>query len=195
MADRTVGGEYENYITPEQTVPPDPLEVPWESCVSLGSGFSYRYDDQYKRPREIVHLLLDILCKGGNLALNLAPQPDGRLPAPGVATLRALGAWLRVNGGGVYGTRPCAPYRTNDVALTRKGNTVYAFRLLREGERLGLAAELPVEGRIHAITLLGYGPVSYAQRGSGTAVDLPQDWSLPADCPALCFACEMEEEK
>ena len=31
--DRTVGGAYENYVTPEMCVPEKPLRVPWESCL------------------------------------------------------------------------------------------------------------------------------------------------------------------
>ena len=81
---RTVGGENENYITPEQSVPSGPIRVPWESCVTVGYAFSYRFADRYKTPRQLVHLLTDVVCRGGNLALNIAPQPDGTLPAAAV---------------------------------------------------------------------------------------------------------------
>lgn len=134
--DRTAGGTCENVITPECTVPPQPLAVPWESCITLGGGFSYRYDDQFKSPRYLIHLLIDIVAKGGNLALNIAPGPDGRLPAPGVARLNALGAWLRVNGEGIYATRVTPPYREDEWAFTasKDGSKVYAIRLWKEGE-------------------------------------------------------------
>ena len=36
-ADRTVGGAYENYVTPEQCIPDEPLMIPWESCITLGT--------------------------------------------------------------------------------------------------------------------------------------------------------------
>lgn len=193
VADRTVGGAFENYVTPEQTVPDAPLGVPWESCVSLGTGFSYRYDDDYKTAREVVHLLLDVVCKGGNLALNLAPQPDGRLPDPGVRTLRALGEWLSVNAEGIYGTRPAAPYRTRDVALTAKGKSVYAFKLCSEGECIGRTVALPVERPVRSVRLMGYGPVSFTQRGQGLQADMPLDAGFTPAPPALGFACETRE--
>ena len=78
--DRTVGGAYENYVTPEMCVPEKPLRVPWESCLTLGADFNYAYGDHYKSPRELVNLLVNIVAKGGNLALNISPQPDGRIP-------------------------------------------------------------------------------------------------------------------
>lgn len=80
-ADRTVGGPYENYVTPEQCVPEKPLSIPWESCITLGTSFSFKYEDEYKSPRQVICLLVDIVVKGGNLAINVGPQPDGRIPA------------------------------------------------------------------------------------------------------------------
>ena len=118
FADRTVGGPYENYITPEQTVPEEPLRVPWESCITIGTSFSYRYDDTYKSPRQLVHLLVDIVCKGGNLALNLGGMPDGRLPEPGMRAALGMGEWLKQNGEAIYGTRICAPYRQGRFGFT-----------------------------------------------------------------------------
>lgn len=34
--DRTIGGPYENYVTPELCIPEEPLFVPWESCPDSG---------------------------------------------------------------------------------------------------------------------------------------------------------------
>lgn len=133
-ADRTVGGECENYITPEQTVPPRPLAVPWESCITMGTGFSYRYDDTYKPVRALIHLLLDIIAKGGNLALNISPAPDGRIPAPALDRMKGMGAWLKINGEGVYGTRPASPYKKENFVFTKKGDALYAFAMYGEGE-------------------------------------------------------------
>ncbi len=128
-ADRTVGGPYENYVTPEQTVPEKPLMIPWESCITLGTSFSFKYEDQYKSARQVIHMLIDVVAKGGNLALNVGPQPDGRLPEGAVRTLRELGVWLKANGEAIYGTRPCAPYRQGPFAWTRKGSSRYVFYL------------------------------------------------------------------
>jgi len=127
VADRTVGGENENYITPEQSVPDHPIHVPWESCVTLGDSFSYRYEPSFKTPRQVVHLLISVVCRGGNLALNIAPQPDGRLPEEGVRILDRLGAWLRLNGEAIYGTRMADPNESGMVAFTKKGAIHYAL--------------------------------------------------------------------
>ena len=178
-ADRTAGGPCENVITPEQTVPPKPLAVPWESCITMGTGFSYRYDDTYKSPRELVHLLLDVVAKGGNLALNVAPGPDGRLPEPAIERMEALGAWLKANGNGIYATRPAAPFAEGNWRFTgaKDGKTVFAFRLWKDGERDLLAQTIPVAGpeRVTRVVHLGTGlEVPFAVAGKGVAIRLPE---------------------
>ena len=142
--DRAVGNTCEDVITPEQTVPPVPLSMPWESCITMGGGFSYRYDDTFKSPRELVHLLIDVVAKGGNLALNVAPGPDGRLPTPAVERMDAMGEWLKGNGEAIYATRVLAPYRVGDWAFTQdKEGVRYAIRLWREGEARERTLQLP----------------------------------------------------
>jgi len=128
-ADRTVGGICENYVTPEQSVPSKPLSVPWESCVSMGNGFAYSYDDNFKSTKKLLHMLIDVVAKGGNLALNVAPQTDGRLPYPVLLRMKEMGAWLKQYGEAIYGTRICAPYVTDNFSFTQKAveNKVYAI--------------------------------------------------------------------
>lgn len=140
VCERTCGGEYENFITPETTVPPEALHVPWETCVPLGDYFSFHYTDHFKTGRELVLLLLDVVSKGGNLALNLTPQPDGLLPAPAVRSMRELGAWLRIFGEGIYGTRIVAPYFEPGLYYTRTDGAAYVFCAM--GETPGLPRQI-----------------------------------------------------
>lgn len=119
VADRTVGGEHENYITPEQSIPTSYLDVPWESCISLGGPFAYDFNDKYKTPKELVDIFVEVLCKGGNLALNVAPQPDGRLPHQALVVLSKFGDWVNKNENAIFGTRPLAPYYMNKNGLVQ----------------------------------------------------------------------------
>lgn len=127
VVDRTAGGEYENYITPEKTIPEKVINVPWESCLTLGRDFNYIFDDDYKSPEQLIELLLEIVCKGGNLALNVSPQPDGRIPRNAIKSLKGLGSWLKKYGEAIYKTRPCAPYKDNGVFFTQKPEFIYAI--------------------------------------------------------------------
>ena len=173
-ADRTVGGENENYITPEQSVPSAPIRVPWESCVTVGHAFSYRFDEQYKTPRQLVHLLIDVVCRGGNLALNIAPQPNGMLPAQAVRAVDGLGAWLKVNGEAIYGTRMTDPNEDGRIAFTRKGDVTYALVRLAEGEKLPESLFIPWPKPVQRVTMLDVNvPVAFTQENGGLRVQIP----------------------
>ena len=205
VVDRTVGGANENYITPEGVVPDHRIAVPWESCVPLGRDFNYIFDDDYKSPRELVQLLVDVICRGGNLALNVSPQPDGRLPDRAVRSLDGLGAWLRSNGEAVYGTRPCAPYFAGRISYTQSKDqkSRYAFYAVREGEKLGKTVVLPLAETPKHVELLDGGERPFKRvkvdspefhaKGlhEGVEVSLPT-W-LEEACPlTLAFKVEMD---
>lgn len=177
VVDRTVGGPYENYITPEQIVPSRPLRVPWESCITMGTSFSFRYDDHYKPTRELIHLLIDIVCKGGNLALNVGPQPDGRWPKPVLDRVREMGAWLNTYGEAVYGTRVCPPYKQDGIAFTRKGNRAYAF-LLYPSAAAAVSEQvfLPFTETVKSVHLLGVTEgLAFQQDSAGVTLQMPAE--------------------
>ncbi|CDQ38393.1 alpha-L-fucosidase [Virgibacillus salexigens] len=173
-ADRMMGGEFENYITPEQTIPDHPIQVPWESCITMGTSFSFKYEDTYKSTTEIIHTLIEVVAKGGNLALNVAPQPDGRLPEGAIKRMEELGQWLAIYGEAIYGTRICAPYYTNDFAFTRKDDITYCFRLSKQ---VGLDENevlIPYEHLAQQVTLVGYEwNLDFKQINKGLKVTIP----------------------
>lgn len=133
IVDRTVHGKYENYRTPEQEVPDTLLPYPWETCMSMGDSWSYVPTDNYKSTNKLIHLLIDIVAKGGNFLLNIGPAPDGTLPQTAVERLNDMGAWLKVNGNAIYNTRPCLPYCCNNVRFTQsKSGQRYALLMISE---------------------------------------------------------------
>ncbi len=174
-ADRTIGGENENYITPEQSVPTSPIHVPWESCVTVGRAFSYRYDETYKTPRELVHLLINVVSRGGNLALNIAPAPNGTLPRPAVKAVDGLGAWLRGNGEAIYGTRIAEVSEADGTAFTRKGDMNYALMKLPEGEALGETVLIPWVKPVSCVRLLELdAALPFETTEAGLKVSIPE---------------------
>ena len=177
-ADRCAGGACENVITPEQSIPKNPIAVPWESCITIGKSWGYHFEDEYKPVRKIVHMLIDVVAKGGNLALNVGPQPDGRLPHQALERMAALGAWLKVNGEAIYDTRPMPPFRKGDWAFTRNRKTgaEYAIRLWKEGESQTGRQTVPgVEAA--KVVHLGTGrEAQCAKQADGVAFDIPADF-------------------
>jgi len=64
-------------------------------------------------------MLVDVVSKGGNLLLNIGPGPDGRWHDAAYDRLRELGAWLRVNGAAICGTRSMTPHASGRMRFTR----------------------------------------------------------------------------
>ena len=161
FVDRGQMDETMNIITPEQTVPASPLDNPWESCITMSDGWGYHYDDTYKSVRELVHILIDVVSKGGNLALNVGPMPDGRLPRPAIERMEALGRWLEKNGDAVYGTRPASVASIRDWRFTRsKEGRNFAIRLWKEGDGRFthfLLNTKPVQGEVVRVKHLASG--------------------------------------
>jgi alpha-L-fucosidase len=197
VADRTVHGPHENYLTPEQEVPPKPLPKPWESCITLGKQWSYKPDDTYKSVRELVQLIVDVVAKGGNLILNAGPTPDGEIPPPALERMRGIGAWLRVNGEAIYGTRAVAPYKEGRVCLTKKGGVVYAIHLAEDGKdalpaRIELKSVRPKAGS--TVRLLGFaGAIPWKAEGTGVVLEVPAAAIQKPPCKdAFAFRIEAE---
>ncbi|MBO7481768.1 MAG: alpha-L-fucosidase [Bacteroidales bacterium] len=136
IVDRSVGGKYENYRTPEQQVPEKLLSYPWETCMSMGDSWSYVENDNYKSTRKLIHTLIDIVAKGGNYLLNVGPDADGQLPDAALQRMQEIGEWLKKNGKAIYGTRPLYPYAKDNIRYTQSkdGKHRYEITLLDNGE-------------------------------------------------------------
>jgi len=185
VVDRAVPGPYQNYLTPEARVPDEAIPHPWEVPMPMATSWSYVPGDPYKSPRVLVHMLLDVVAKGGNLLLNIGPGPDGTWDPSAYDRLEALGAWMRVNGRGIYGTRAIPPYAAGKLRLTRAPDgSVYAFYLADEDERtLPRAVDVPGVHPVRGatVTLLGSDAV-LAWRGTpaGVRIEVPEGVTPPA---------------
>jgi len=129
----------------------------WQTDTSVSNkSWGYIENDNFKSAEFLVRQLVDIVSKNGNLLLNVGPRSDGTIPDEEQRILREMGAWLKVNGDAIYGTRPwkvfgegptkivegqfhdtdAQPFTEQDFRFTSKGNVVYAIELgwPRQGE-------------------------------------------------------------
>lgn len=134
IVDRTIHGKYENYQTPEQQIPDKPLDYPWETCMTMGDSWSYIPNDNYKSTNKLIHLLVDIVSKGGNFLLNVGPDSEGNIPEKAVERMKEIGAWMKINNDAIYYTKPVFPYKEGNVCFTQKENTIFGVILLEDNK-------------------------------------------------------------
>jgi alpha-L-fucosidase len=163
VVDRTVSGPNENYITPEGEIPNHYLPYPWETCMTMGTSWPWRPNDNFKSVGTLVKNLCHIVARGGNYLIGIGPDAHGEFDPVVYDRLSGLGKWLKVNGEAIYNTRPIAPYEQEDCVFTRKKNgTVYAIILPKhDGDRLPESLVLPeaLSQNRRAYRLLGFGEI------------------------------------
>jgi alpha-L-fucosidase len=170
-----------DFTTPEYQKMDKITEEKWETCRGLGYSFGYNQvegPEQTINEKDLIHLLIDIVSKNGNLLLNVGPMADGTIPEIQAERLRALGSWLSVNGEAIYGTRPWerADGKTADgidVRFTRKGDALYAILLAKPGAAtVTLDSVAAPQGA--SVTLLGReGALEHQAEGGNLTVTLP----------------------
>lgn len=193
VVDRAVEGPNQNYLTPENQIPKEMLSYPWESCIIMGGGWSYSFNAHYKSSRELVHMLIDIVAKGGNLLLNIAPSPKGTWDDAAYQRLYDIGKWMDVNKEAIYETRKVAPFIEGQIYHTRKkdGSARYILYCLKEGEKL--PEELLVTGietgSKPVMDVLGFkGKVSFNKSDKGILIKVPRALQKESTLPfAIVF--------
>ena len=170
----------------------------WQTDTSVSNkSWGYIKDDTFKLPEFVVHQLIDIVSKNGNLLLNIGPRSDGTIPEPVQQVLLDVGAWLNVNGEAIYDTRPWRTYGEGptkvmtgsfhdtdvehytaaDFRFTTKGDVLYAIGLgwptNREAVIRSLARTIGSE-QVQSTAMLGSdAKLSFEQRADGLHVQLP----------------------
>jgi len=171
----------------------------WQTDTSVSNkSWGYIKDDTFKTPQFVVQQLIDIVSKNGNLLLNIGPRSDGTIPEEVQAVLRDVGAWLKVNGEAIYGTRPwkiygegptkgaagsfhdtdTAGYTPEDFRFTTKGNTLYAIELgwpsSCEAVIRSLGSSAMSGRRIGSVALLGTdAKIEFQQQADRLRIQLP----------------------
>ena len=122
----------------------------WQTDTAVAKN-SWCYTDslEYKTANQIICSLIQAVCKNGNLLLNVGPKGDGSIPEGDRKLLKEIGQWMKVNGEGIYGSRPWRiwgegptrevsgqftdqeeiTYTGKDIRFTAKGGSIYAFFL------------------------------------------------------------------
>ena len=180
VVDRAVYGKNQNYLTPENRVPENELPYPWESCIISGGGWSFNPNAKYKSGHTAIQLLVDIVAKGGNLLLNIAPSPEGTWQDGAYELLEEYGEWMSVNSEAIYETRAVAPYKEGKIAMTQKHTGERYFMYMSNLGEVNMPSSIKINSfkpeKDAKVSLLGKGKLRWKYTDKGIEVFIPKSW-------------------
>lgn len=128
--------------------------LPWQTCTCIGG---WHYDrgiyekKRYKSAKTVIHTLIDVVSKNGNLLLNIPVRGDGSIDELERQVVEEIGRWMNANGESIYSTRPWKifgegpaqqdaaalsaqgfnegkgkPFTSEDIRFVTKGNVLFA---------------------------------------------------------------------
>jgi alpha-L-fucosidase len=128
---------------------------PWQTDTCIGN---WHYEQSlfdrhgYKSAKTVLHTLIDVVSKNGNLLLSIPLRGDGTPDSDELSILEGIADWMEVNQEAIHGTRPWkvmgegpqmaevapiegpgfnegkgVPFTAEDIRFTTKGDTLYAI--------------------------------------------------------------------
>jgi alpha-L-fucosidase len=152
----------------------------WEKCFTIAYHWSYDAEERVLSFERIVQLMLDCFVRGGNVLLNVAPNPMGEIPEGQKELLRQIGRFMKKNGQAIYGTRS-GPLQPVDgiYGMTCKDDRLYLHVMNMAAFDGMLLPALP--GRIVACRLLDGSEVTCVPSEQGILITVPQEKWEPLD--------------
>ncbi len=183
--------------------------LPWETDTSISvDSWGYVKHDHYRTAQSLIDELVDVVSKNGNLLLDVGPKADGTIPVQERNVLLQMGAWLKVNGEAIYGSRPWYVYGEGptlvkssakntdrqhytpaDIRFTTHNGALYAIDLgwPTSGKlqiRTLFHGTPYLNGPVCSVKMLGGGMLHFSQGADGLFIDLPK---TEPDEPAFTF--------
>jgi alpha-L-fucosidase len=180
----------------ERGVHADISPYPWQTDTCVG-GWFYDVRTAYKKPHEIIEMLIDVVSKNGNLLLNIPQRPDGTLDDECLYIIQCMTQWIKINGEGIYSTRPwktsgegstsaatgafsekALEWTDKDFRFTSNKNIIYIFQMGASTDGMAVVKSLSTvdNTEVKSAELLGIeGFLNFSQTAEGLTVELPKN--------------------
>jgi alpha-L-fucosidase len=191
LVDRSLVKSTEADIEPEITA------YPFQTETSI-ADWHYQTGQKYMDAKKVIGLLMQNVSRNGTMLLNITQHGSGELDPEVVRICKDIGAWLKINGEAVYGSRPFEICGNDTVCYTRNNGKVYVTLLDWNGGSIilkSLRTDGTSLGKVSKVELIGSDiPLSFVQNDQGLFVtfnrsvhQLPgiSDQSLASKCRVL----------
>ena len=156
--------------------------VVWEACQTFSGSWGYYRDEfTWKTPKMLIDMLINTVCVGGNLLMNVGPTARGYFDYRAQAALKAYGDWMQVNGRAIYDCTMAEPEfvapRGTRLTQSSDGKRLYIHLLeypYKFLEMRNLAGKIEYAQFVHdgSEILFDEGGVSHFSEGKTVADDL-----------------------
>ncbi len=133
------------------------MAYPFQTETSI-AAWHYQTGQEYMDAGSVIRSLMQNVCRNGSMLLNITQHGRGDLDSQVVRICKNIGAWLKINGEAVYGSRPFEVYGENSVCYTRNNGNVYATLLEWQGGPItfkALCAGGATLGKVSKVEMLG----------------------------------------
>ena len=185
---KCVGGRYNSFKKTPELIPiveralvksseaiieSEIMAYPFQTETSI-ADWHYMTGQKYMDAKKAIGLLMQNVSRNGSMLLNLTQHGRGDLDPEVITFCKDIGAWLKINGEAVYGSRPFEVFGENSVSYSRNNGKVYAALMDWQGGTITLKALSSggaTLGKVSKVEMVGSDEVlSFVQNEQGLTV-------------------------
>ena len=167
LADRSLVKSTEAII--EQEIKAYPFQT--ETSIA---DWHYRTGQKYMDAATVIQLLMQNVSRNGTMLLNLTQHGRGDLDPEVIVMAKDVGAWLKINGEAVFGSRPFEVYGENNICFTRNNGYIYATIFNWDDSQItikSLHSNGSTLGKISRVDMLGSDiEINFVQNETGLTI-------------------------
>lgn len=167
LADRSLVKSTEAII--EQEIKAYPFQT--ETSIA---DWHYRTGQEYMDAATVIQLLMQNVSRNGTMLLNLTQHGRGDLDPEVIVMAKDVGAWLKINGEAVFGSRPFEVYGENNICFTRNNGYIYATIFNWDDSQITIKSLLSngsTLGKISRVDMLGSDiEINFVQNETGLTI-------------------------